>query len=168
MVIKRMLKILLLLLVGLPVLALLAGQLGLLAGQAPKDLGLSLGKLKPPSSTRNSVSSQAELWPDHPQLSYARIAPLPLVGDGAGTLARLKGILQATAGATVVKDEPGYLYATFKTPLMKYTDDVEFWFDPAAGVVQVRSASRLGREDFGANRARVEKIRQQLASGAGR
>lgn len=159
-----MLNILLLLVLGLPILAVLAGQMGLLTGKPPADLGISEGKLKRPSKTRNSVSSQADLWPAHPQASYARIAPLALVGDGPATLARLKAIVLATSGAQVQKEEPGYLYATFNTPLMKYTDDVEFWFDAAAGVVQVRSASRLGAEDFGANRKRVEKIRQQLVS----
>jgi uncharacterized protein (DUF1499 family) len=162
-----MLNILLLLVIGLPILALVVGQAGLLAGKPPADLGLNQGKLKRPSKTRNSVSSQADLWPDHPQAEYARIAPLALVGDGPATLARLKAIVLATSGAKLVKEEPGYLYATFNTTLMKYTDDVEFWLDSAAGVVHVRSSSRLGREDFGANRARVEKIRQQLASGRG-
>jgi uncharacterized protein (DUF1499 family) len=41
---------------------------------------------------------------------------------------------------------------------------VEFWLDPAAGVVQVRSASRLGYGDWGANRKRVEALRQRLAA----
>ena len=67
-------------------------------------------------------------------------------------------------GAEVVKSEPDYLYAQFTTRLMKYVDDVEFWFDPAAQAVQVRSASRLGNRDFGVNRDRVEAIRQQLAA----
>jgi len=39
---------------------------------------------------------------------------------------------------------------------------VEFWFDPAAGAVQVRSASRLGSKDFGVNRARIETLREAL------
>jgi uncharacterized protein (DUF1499 family) len=62
----------------------------------------------------------------------------------------------------VVEARADYLRATFTTRLMKFTDDVEFWLDPAAGVVQVRSASRLGRKDFGTNRARVEALRTQL------
>jgi uncharacterized protein (DUF1499 family) len=36
---------------------------------------------------------------------------------------------------------------------------VEFWVNPAKGVIDLRSASRLGREDFGVNRVRVEAIR---------
>src|SRR5438093_230261 len=120
------------------------------------------GKLKPPSSTENSVSSQAALYPDHPQRSYADIAPLALKGDGPATLARIKAIVEGMDGAKVVKSEPGYLYAQFTTQLMKYVDDVEFWFDPAANAIQVRSASRVGRGDMGVNRKRIEAVRAAL------
>jgi uncharacterized protein (DUF1499 family) len=147
---------------ALVALALMAGQLGLLSGRTPARLGVDGGKLKAPSSTPNSVSSQAALWPGHPQQAYAQIAPLALVGSGAATLARLQALVQATPGAVVVEARADYLRATFTTRLMKFTDDVEFWLDPAAGVVQVRSASRLGRKDFGTNRARVEALRTQL------
>jgi uncharacterized protein (DUF1499 family) len=149
---------------ALAVLAVLAGQAGLLRGRLPTDLGVTDGRLKRPSATPNSVSSQADLWPDHPQRDHARIEPLALVGDGPATIARLKALVQATPGATLVTARADYLHATFTTPLMKYTDDVEFWFDPAAGAVQVRSASRLGRSDLGANRQRVEALRERLAA----
>ena len=143
--------------------AVLAGQLGLLSGTPPADLGVHDGKLKRPSRTPNSVSSQADLWPGDAQQSYARIAPLPgLAGGREATLARLKTLLLAQPRAVLVKAEADYLYATFSTPLMKFTDDVEFWFDPVAQVVQVRSASRLGRKDMGVNRARIEAVRALL------
>src|SRR5205814_1611398 len=129
----------------LVVVALAAGQLGFLQGTPPADLGVRNGKLKPPSMTENSVTSQAALYPDHPQRKYADIAPLALKGDGPATLAKIKAIVDGMEGAQVVKSEPGYLYAQFTTKLMKYVDDVEFWFDPAANVIQVRSASGVGR-----------------------
>ena len=151
----------------LAVILLLAGRVGWLAGTPPADLGVAEGRLKAPSNTPNSVTSQAELWPGHPQLAYATIAPLPvplaLKGDGPATLARIHELLRAQAGMRVVTITPDYLHAEATTRVMKYTDDIEFWFDPAAGVVQVRSASRLGRGDLGANRARVESIRTALA-----
>ena len=62
----------------------------------------------------------------------------------------------------LIKSEPGYLYAQFTTKLMKYVDDVEFWFDPAANAIQVRSASRVGRGDMGVNRKRIEAVRAVL------
>jgi uncharacterized protein (DUF1499 family) len=149
-------------LAALVLLAMLAGQLGLWQGQAPDDLGLRNGRLKPPSTTANSVSSQADLWPGHPQHEAARIEPLALVGDGPGTLQRLHDIVAAMPGARIVRFEGDYLRAEFTTPLMQFTDDAEFWLDREAGVVQVRSASRLGRSDLGANRRRVDLIRARL------
>jgi uncharacterized protein (DUF1499 family) len=41
---------------------------------------------------------------------------------------------------------------------------VEFLLDPAARVIHVRSASRLGRRDFGTNRERIEAIRAALGA----
>jgi len=147
------------------VVALAAGQLGLLQGTPPTDLGVRDGKLKPPSMTENSVTSQAALYPDHPQRKYADIAPLALKGDGPATLAKIKAIVDSMDGAKVIKSEPGYLYAQFTSKLMKFVDDVEFWFDPAANAIQVRSASRVGRGDLGVNRKRIEAVRSALAAG---
>lgn len=165
---QRMLTLLFGLLALTTVLAIGAGQLGWLAGQPPTDLGVHEGRLQAPSNNPNSVSSQADLWPGHPQQAYARIAPLALVESGAdagaATLARLRQIIENTPGAQVVHAGPDYLRATFSTPLMKYTDDAEFWSDRANGVVQLRSASRLGRSDLGTNRKRVEGLRTQLAA----
>jgi uncharacterized protein (DUF1499 family) len=143
---------------------LLAARFGAFAGRMPDNLGVRDGKLKPPSRTPNSVSSQAELWPDAPQKEYARIAPLPLAGDAKATIARIAAVVLDLPGARIVERREDYLYAQFTTALMRYVDDVEFWVDPAAGVVQVRSASRLGSKDFGVNRARVESIRARLAA----
>ena len=146
------------------VVAVAAGQLGFLQGTAPTDLGVRDGKLKPPSMTENSVTSQAALYPDHPQRKYADVAPLALKGDGPATLAKIKAFVEGMDGAKVVKSEPGYLYAQFTTKLMKFVDDVEFWFDPAAKVIQVRSASRVGRGDMGVNRKRIDAVRAALAA----
>jgi len=146
---------------ALALLALLAGQLGLLSGTPPQDLGVRDGRLKAPSRTPNSVSSQATLWPG-PRENRAQIDPLPARGDTPATMARLKAVVEAMPGARVVDAQPDYLYVQFTTRWMRFVDDAEFWFDPVAQVVQVRSASRVGRKDFGVNRARVEAIRAAL------
>ncbi len=157
-------KWILIVIVVLAAAAIAAGMLGLLKGTPPGDMGVREGRLKAPSKTENSVTSQAALYPDHPQRAYAIIAPLALNGDGRATLAKIKAIVQATPGTAVIKSEGDYLYAQYTTRLMKYVDDVEFWFDPANGVVQVRSASRIGKSDLGANRKRVEALRAALAA----
>jgi uncharacterized protein (DUF1499 family) len=144
--------------------AIVAGQVGLLQGNAPTDLGVRQGKLKGLSSTDNSVSSQADLYPDHPQRKYSSIAPLAVRGNGPTTIAKLKGVVEGMNGAKVITSAPDYLYAQYTTALMKYVDDVEFWFDPTANVIQVRSASRLGKSDLGVNRKRIEVVRAALAA----
>ena len=149
-------------LVVLLIAAVAAGQLGLLTGKPPDDLGLRNGQLKAPSRTNNSVSSQAALHPNHPLRAKADIAALPMTGDAAATMARLQTVVTAMPGARIIKVEPAYLYAQFTTRWMKYTDDVEFALDEPARLVHVRSASRLGQEDFNANRSRVEAIRAKL------
>ena len=146
------------------VFVIAVGQAGKLQGQVPADLGVHGGRLKPPSLTENSVSSQTALYPDHPQRQYAAIAPLTLRGDGLATIARLKTVVNAMSGAKIVKSEPDYLYAQYTTPVMKFVDDVEFWYDPSTQAIQVRSASRIGRGDMGVNRQRIEAVRQALAA----
>lgn len=54
------------------------------------------------------------------------------------------------------------MQAMVKTPLMRFRDDVQLRFDADAGVIHVRSSSRLGISDMGTNRRRVETLRSQL------
>jgi len=162
----KILKYALALIAALAVLLLAAGQLGFLAGHMPTDLGVKDGRLKPPSLTPNSVSSQAALYPDNPQRAYAEVAPFKYTGDGRAAMARLAGIVGHMERTTIIKSEPGYLYAQCRTRLLRFTDDLEFYLDEPAGVIQVRSASRLGKGDFGVNRARVEALRRQFEQSA--
>ena len=62
----------------------------------------------------------------------------------------------------MIRRDGSYLYAEFRTKVMRFVDDVEFLFDEKAGLIHVRSASRLGRRDFGVNRARVEALRARI------
>lgn len=143
-------------------MAIVAGQLGMFKGVTPNDLGVIDGKLKLPAVTPNSVSSQAELYPDHPQYNYSKIEPLQLVGDGVTTLNNIRNIIESMHGSEIITHQDHYLYVQFTTRVMKFVDDAEFWFDPESNVVQVRSASRLGKSDLGVNRERIEWIRKQL------
>lgn len=148
------------LIMAITVLALGAAQVGLLRGQRPSDIGVTGGRLKPPSLTRNSVSSQAGLYPDHPQLAYATIAPLPFKPAGTPqSFQALQTVLRAMPGVTIVELTPDYIHAEAQTSWIKFVDDLEFWANPGSGTIELRSASRLGREDFGVNRKRIESIR---------
>ena len=161
------LKIVVVIIIGLVVMVLVAGQMGLLKGRTPSNLGLNKqGRLKPPANNPNSVTSQASLYPDHPFKAYADIAPLAYTGDGAAAFARAVAAVKAQPLTTVVEEKPGYLYAQSTTRLLKFTDDVELALDAANKLIHVRSSSRLGRKDFGVNRARIEAIRAAFNASA--
>lgn len=152
------------------ILALLAsacslGQFGFFRGSRPGDLGVKDGRLKPPSNTPNSVSSQADLYPEHPQRSTAQIEPLPLKNASVEqSMAALSKVLLAMPEISLVETRPDYVSAQAQTRWMKFVDDLEFWANPARSVIDVRSASRLGRSDLGANRTRIEAIRAAYLS----
>lgn len=136
---------------------LVAGQMGLLAGRRPIDLGVRDGQLKPVPLTPNAVSSRAA----DPRRA---VEPLRYEGDGAVAFGRLRDLVATWPGAQVVSELPGYLHAEFTTPWLRFVDDVEFLLDADDGVIHVRSASRIGYSDLGANRARVDAIRQRFAA----
>ncbi|MCY7306135.1 MAG: DUF1499 domain-containing protein [Rhodoferax sp.] len=149
-----------LLLLGTAVLG--AGQAGLLAGSLPKRLGVTNGRLSPPSQTPNTGSSQADLYPGHAQQAYAAMAPMRFQGDGGAAMQKLAAILRAMPRTTVVTEQADYIHTESRTAFLKFTDDLEFWIDRPAGVIHFRSASRLGREDLGVNRARMQDIRNRF------
>src|SRR4051794_25179825 len=114
----------------------------------PNNLGVRDGRLAPSKSSPNCVSSQAD-----PADAEHYIAPIPFKGD---PIAAIKKVLARLPGVTIVREERNYLYAEFRSSLMRFVDDVEFLYDEKPALIHVRSASRLGRRDFGVNRKRVE------------
>ena len=67
---------------------------------------------------------------------------------------------------TITSDEGDFVQAVATTPLMRFRDDVQLRFDESAGVIHVRSSSRLGIGDMGANRSRIEHLRLQVTGDA--
>jgi len=127
----------------------------------PDNLGVKDGRLAPPKRTPNCVSSQAD-----PADAEHYIAPIPFKGDARAAMAAARNAVEGMTGSTVIRLEGNYLYAEYRTKLMRFVDDVELTYDEKAGLIHVRSASRLGRRDFGVNRARVEAIRARIEVGS--
>ena len=115
----------------------------------PDHLGAKDGRLARCKRTPNCVSSQAD-----PADREHYISPIK------GEFSRVRKAVESMPGATVIEEKPDYLYAEFRTPLLGFVDDVEFLLGD--GVIHVRSASRLGRRDFGVNRKRIEALRWLL------
>ena len=115
------------------------------------------GQLSPCPGSPNCVVSQG-----NPDAEHA-IAPIAYRGDAASALAQLESVITAMPRTATIEKTKDYLYAEFTSRLMGYVDDVEFYLDPSASVIHVRSASRLGESDLGVNRKRIEAVRSALA-----
>jgi uncharacterized protein (DUF1499 family) len=118
----------------------------------PENLGVNNGRLAPCKRSPNCDSSQAD-----PSDTEHYIAAIPFKGDA---MPAVRQAVAAMPRTTVITEKRNYLYAEFRSKLLGYVDDVEFFYD--GNVIHVRSASRLGRRDFGVNRARIEQIRKLL------
>ncbi len=127
------------------------------SGKRPNYLGVKDGRLARCKSTPNCVSSQADAAD-----GAHFIAPIRFKGAAPAGMTALRQAVEGMERATVIRQEANYLYAEFRSRLMRYVDDVEFMFDEKAGLIHVRSASRLGIRDFGVNRARVEALRSRI------
>lgn len=129
----------------------------MLSWKRPENLGARDGRLAPCRRSPNCVSSQAGS-PD----SVHHIAPIPFKGTAVEAMAAAKRAIESMARSRIVREERGYVYAEFRSKLLGFVDDLELLFDEKAGVFHVRSASRLGRRDFGVNRKRSELLRAKL------
>ena len=118
----------------------------------PANLGVKDGRLAPCKRTPNCVSSQAD-----PADREHYIAPIAF----KASMADLRKAVESMPGSTIIKQESNYLYAEFRTPLMRFVDDFELYLDGTT--LHARSASRLGRRDFGVNRKRLESLRAKLS-----
>lgn len=130
-----------------------------MASRRRPPLGVLDGKLRPCGPSPNCVCSQQ---PDEEH----RIDPLTCRGDPQAEFRRLRDLVRSLPRTLLVEERDGYLRYEFVTPLVRYMDDVEFLLDAQAGVIHVRSASRVGRSDFGANRSRVDDIRRRFSTPA--
>ena len=132
----------------------------LFPGVRPSNLGARDGKLKPAPRAPNAVASQADPATD----AAHYIAPLACNRDPVATWARLARLVRALPGVEIVTQTDGYLHAECSSKMLGFVDDLECLLDRAADVIHVRSAARLGRRDFGVNRARIEELRTRLGS----
>lgn len=120
------------------------------------ELGLVDGLLRACPLTPNCVCSEQ-------QDKRAYVAPLSYSIAHANAWRSVKQAIIETGGE-IVTERNGYLHARYITPLMRYVDDVELRMDEDRHIIHIRSASRVGHSDLGANRQRVKKIRGVFAN----
>lgn len=118
-------------------------------------------RLAPCPRTPNCVSTQAPPGPQH-------MDPIPYTGSPAAARARLLEVLRNYPRTRIVREDPDFLKAECHSAFFHFVDDVELVFDDAPQRIEFRSASRVGRKDFGVNRKRMEEIRAAFLAAGGR
>lgn len=120
------------------------------ASRRPVEAQLEGGRLRPCPGTPNCVSSE---------VGEADVEPFTFTGDADAAFESLVAFLEAEPRVEVLARSGDHVHAVAKTALLRFADDLELRLDRERGVIHVRSASRIGISDLGANRARVESIR---------
>lgn len=87
------------------------------------------------------------------------VAPLQYSGSAETARTILLKLLNSLEGAQVLTSDEQYIHAEFVSPIFKFIDDVEFVVEENSRTIQLKSASRVGTYDFGANRKRITRIR---------
>jgi uncharacterized protein (DUF1499 family) len=115
-----------------------------LVGPVPVEIGGSDGRLAPCPSSAHCARAD---WP---------------LADPAAALDQLQGLLAADPAIAVEERRGSYLHATATSRIFGFVDDLELLADPAHGLIQARSVSRLGDSDLGVNARRLKRLRALL------
>ena len=127
----------------------------LILASFPNNLGLNNQLLSPCPRTPNCVSSQEKN-------SQHSIQPITFEGSLELAKERLHRVINSIRGTRILTQDDLYWHVEFTTQLLRFFDDVEFYFDGSQSLIHVRSASRQGYWDLGVNRRRVETIRSRF------
>lgn len=119
----------------------------------PDGLGPRDGRLAPCPSSPNCVNTGDR----HPEGT----APIRLRDASDATWNAVTEVVLSMPRVTEIGRSDRYLHVEQRTLVLRFVDDLELLLLPDGEVV-VRSASRVGEGDLGANARRVEELRRRL------
>ncbi len=122
-------------------------------------IGLQNGQLSKCPDTPNCVNSEVYKPATRDEAKIAAISlpdkPLETLKlDIIHTLDRM--------GASNLQWHDDYLATTFSSRIFRFVDDFELRIHQTTRELHIRSASRIGKSDFSANRKRTDAFRHQL------
>jgi uncharacterized protein (DUF1499 family) len=122
----------------------------------------------PPAFSDPSRGYPGSEFADAQRAAYPDLAPIRFEGPPEAAFAASLGVAQQLGWEIARQDaEDGVFEATDTSVIFRFVDDVSVRVRPDAGGarIDVRSKSRDGKGDLGANAARIRKFRDALASG---
>ncbi len=130
--------------------------------------GCAIGKPSHPTDASTNGQKRLAPCPQRPNCVSSletnpqrHIPPLRYAGSKDVAYRELVGLIESDRRARIIAQESDFLKVEFRSALFGFVDDVEFVFSADQPVIDVRSASRVGYYDFGANRRRIESIRSR-------
>lgn len=128
------------------------------SGEKPDNIGpiggVALAECPGPP---NCVTSQTDDDDHH-------VPPLQYQGPPERAIRLLADVILGMPQSKLITahENKGYIQAEFTSETLGFVDDSEFLVDSGSNQIHVRSASRMGYFDLGANRERIERIRQDF------
>lgn len=124
-----------------------------IVSKRPSNLGIIDGKLNECGEYPNCVCTDS-------QKESHKIDYLPFKPEIENQKEYLKSVIAKIPRTKLIVEKENYLYYEFRSLAWRFIDDVEFYFNENTKQIHMRSASRIGTNDFGANRNRIENIRK--------
>lgn len=123
----------------------------------PKGIGLNNGKFYDCPDSPNCINTMASA---NDKIHYSE----PISYQGSLQEAKLKilNIINSTPRTKILDESENYIHAIYISKMMKFVDDVQFYFDDNTKLIHIRSASRVGYSDLGVNRKRVDMIKKEF------
>jgi uncharacterized protein (DUF1499 family) len=162
-------------------LALLAypAYLGFKASRLPAIADISTDAVDPPrfeaiarlrTREANPVLYAGLYAAEQQRSAYPEIEPLEVAATAQAAYDAARAVITKRRWKVILDRRPqpgrrdGQIEAVARTPIMGFSDDVVVRVRPIAdGVrIDVRSASRYGRHDFGANAARIKSVLEDI------
>jgi uncharacterized protein (DUF1499 family) len=120
-----------------------------------RKVGMTNGKFFPCHEKQTCVSTHAD---ESDELHY--IKPIHYQSSKEEAMNKIVNILNSLKRTKLIEKQDDYMRYEFITLLLRFKDDVEFYFDDDSKIIHFRSQSRIGGYDWGTNRKRMEKIRR--------
>ena len=122
-----------------------------------------------PTERQNSNSSGFLDCPDTPNCVSSlaknpkyRVEPFKLKKDPKTSWDIVKKTVEQLPRTKVVSADNSDIHAECKSMIFRFVDDLTLHLTPSNGIINIRSASRIGYSDLGVNRRRVENLRKKL------
>ena len=134
---------------------ILAAITGGCSGSRPDSVGVHNSRLSDCPGSPNCVSSESTD-------DRFQVPSLHLADTSGNQWEELIATVKAMPRTSIIVQTDNYLHAECKSRVFRFVDDLELLLNRETGEISIRSASRVGRSDFGVNRKRIDSLRAML------